>query len=201
VPARVVIVLDEPGFAERIAHALKRDGIDATALADPMAAPAGIRRGWVATIRGIITPSNSIYAVLMLTMTLVSVAVGGWAVEIYHSANERSAKDKEAFIGASRAMDSTIAYYVRFIVNEKPVADEAVHQVNSNITKQRQLLRDVSKYLSPSDQYLIKDYGNLLLQFEGAIPSSTDVTHMRGFWESASKLLVTRNAIIQKLQS
>jgi DNA-binding NtrC family response regulator len=37
-PARVVVVLDEPGFAERVAQSLQRAGVDAAPLADPLVA-------------------------------------------------------------------------------------------------------------------------------------------------------------------
>ena len=38
VPARVVIVLDEPGYAEKLATVLARDGVDVKALPGPMVA-------------------------------------------------------------------------------------------------------------------------------------------------------------------
>jgi hypothetical protein len=201
VPARVVIVLDEPGFAERIAYALKRDGINATALAGPMAPPASVRGGWLAILRGIVTPNRSIYPALLLVIILLGGAAGWWAVGTYHSIHDRFTREKDAFIYTSGGMDFTIAYYVQFIVNQKPLPDEAIQLVNSNILRQRQLLQDVSKYLPQSDQHLVRDYADRLLQFKNAIPLSTDAMHMHGFWESANKLLAMRNEIIRKLQS
>jgi hypothetical protein len=161
-------------------------------------------RTWITILRRTVSPTSSVYAALILLLAICS-AVGGLAggliVEVYHTHNERTTKEKDAFIDTARAMDSVIAYYVQFIINERPVADEAVQQVNYNIIKQRQLLQDVSKYLSPQDKHLVKDYGDLLLQFRDAIPASTDVLHMQKFWEDASKLFVIRNELIQKLQS
>ncbi len=93
------------------------------------------------------------------------------------------------------------ASYVNRILSHQTVDGEPTQLLLGNLIRQYQLLQDAKKHLDPKDRNVASLYEDELLQLREILPATNNILSMRDFWTKASRLVVTRNDLVRKLQS
>lgn len=128
------------------------------------------------------------------------VAVGGtWGANQMQNRDNRLMQQRQAFVDEARTFDSVVAAYVQGVMEKSPSSD-ATQKIINNLVQQSSLLDQVSNQLPPTDKHLASDYRHLLVQFREDLPRADSVIHLKTFWEDASKILVARNELLDRLQ-
>jgi hypothetical protein len=151
---------------------------------------------WLGISSYLSSKGDSILAFLLAT----TVSVGVDQYFRYHDDSRSEFRRVEtSFLSDTNAFDILVGHYVRAMADSNVADGDAKRAILDNIVKQSASIAAFRRELPAKDQKILDDYQAALDRMNDVLSFSTDVLHMKSFWETASRIVTLRTDLEAQL--